>query len=130
MATDWEKFAEEIRKDVLDELGNREIFVEVPQGTKGRSSTGKKTEVSVKRYRGAGVLGKYDSEFPSSTETVIKAGDMKAVVSFDDPDFVPSEKLNEVLTAGGVRYSVISVGQVAPNAETNVVFVIQVRRVN
>lgn len=130
MATDWEKFAEEIRKDVLDELGNREIFVEVPQGTKGRSSTGKKAEVSVKRYRGSGVLGKYDSEFPSSTETVIKAGDMKAVVSFDDPDFVPSEKLNEVLTAGGVRYSVISVGQVAPNAETNVVFVIQVRRVN
>ncbi len=129
MATDWKSFADEIKADVLDELGNQEIFVEVPQGSKGRSSTGKKTDVAVKKFRGSGVLGKYSSEFPSSTETIIKAGDMKAVVSFDDPDFVPSEKLNEVLTAGGVRYSVISVGQVSPDARTNVVFVIQVRRI-
>ena len=129
MATDWKDFAKEIRRDVLEELGTKEIVVEVPEDAKERSSTGKKTSVRVRTYRGAGVMGKYDSEFPSSTTTIIKAGDVKIVASFDDADFVPSEKLNEAVVAGGTRYSIVSVGRIDPDAETNVAFVIQARRI-
>lgn len=129
MATDWKKFAEDIRRGVLEELGTTELAVEVPEETKERSATGKKSSVRTRTYKGSGVMGKYDSEFPSSTETIIKAGDVKFVASFDDRDFVPSEKLNEILVAGGTRYSVISVGRIAPDAKTNVAFVIQARRI-
>lgn len=132
MATDWKKFADDIRKGVLEELGGKRgnITVSVPDGASTRSKTGKKIPATVTLYKGTAVMGKYNSEFPSTTETIIQAGDVKFVAQFEDPSFMPSEKKDETITFGGVSYKIINVGQVAPNGVTNVVFVIQGRRVN
>ena len=130
MATDWKAFADEIYADVLLELGTRNIVVEVPDGPALRDKTGKKIPQKIITYTGAGVMGKYDSEFISKNASIIQAGDVKFVVSFDDRSFEPSEKKEEVINCEGTRYSIINVGRVAPDGKTNVVFVIQARRIN
>lgn len=132
MATDWKKFADDIRKGVLEELGGKRgnISVFVQEGTATRSKTGKKIPAQTVEFKGTAVMGKYNSEFPSTTETIIQAGDVKFVAQFEDPSFMPSEKKDETITFGGVSYKIINVGQVAPDGVTNVVFVIQARRVN
>ena len=130
MATDWNSFAKEIREGVLNELGSSRFYVEVPVGVPSRSSTGKKTETRYETYGGSAVMGKYDSEFPSTGSTVIQAGDVKLVAQFDDKTFEPSDKKNEVAVLGGKRYTIVNVQKVAPDGKTHVVFVIQGRRIN
>ena len=130
MATDWEVFANDINTGVLLELGTTDFSIDVPDGPSQRDKTGKKIQQNYITYRGTAVMGKYNSEFPSDDKTIIQAGDVKFVAQFEDKTFQPSEKLAEIITCKGVKYSVISVGRVAPDGETNVVFVIQARRVN
>lgn len=129
MATDWKKFAADIKKGVLMELGTRDFYVTVPVGTPSRGKSGKQTEQKYETYTGTAVMGKYDSEFPSNDTTIIQAGDVKFVAQFDDMSFEPTEKKNEFIYFAGTKYTVISVGRVAPEGLTNVVFVIQARRV-
>jgi len=132
MATDWKKFAEDLNVGVLQELGGKKgnITVAVSEGQATRSKTGKKIPSITSLYTGTAVMGKYNSEFPSTTETIIQAGDVKFVAQFDDKTFVPTEKKDETITFGGIAYKIINVGRVAPDGVTNVVFVIQARRVN
>lgn len=130
MATDWKSFADEINTDVLLELGSTDFYVAVPKGTPQRDKTGKRIEHEYVKYPGTAVMGKYNSEFPSNDKTIIQAGDVKFVAQFEDAEFEPSEKMNEFIYFRNVKYTVISVGRVAPDGLTNVVFVIQARRVH
>lgn len=130
MATDWEAFAKDINTGVLLELGTTDFSIDVPDGPTQRDKTGKKIQQKYITYKGTAVMGKYSSEFPSTDTTIIKAGDVKFVAQFEDKTFEPSEKLAEIITCKGVKYSVINVGRVAPDGQTNVVFVLQARRVN
>ena len=129
MATDWNAFANDINTGVLLELGTTKFYVEVPVGTPKRDKTGKKVQQETVNYPGTAVMGKYNSEFPSNKETIIQAGDVKFVAQFKDKTFEPSEKKNEFIYCNGSKYSIISVGRVAPDGITNVVFVIQARKV-
>ncbi len=130
MATDWEAFADDINTGVLLELGTTKFYIEVPDGEAKRDKTGKKIPQKISTYKGTAVMGKYNSEFPSTASTLIQAGDVKFVAQFEDQAFEPVEKKNEIIVCKGVRYSVINVGRVAPDGSTNVVFVIQARKVN
>lgn len=129
MATDWKAFANDINRGVLLELGTRDFRVDVPVGTPVRGRSGKQTEQKYDSYPGTAVMGKYDSEFPSDNGTIIQAGDVKFVAQFDDREFEPVEKKNEFIFCRGLKYTIVSVGRVAPDGATNVVFVIQARRV-
>jgi hypothetical protein len=129
MGTDWKAFADDINTGVLLELGTSDFYVEVPAGTPTRNKTGKRQEQEYLTYPGTAVMGKYNSEFPSNDKTIIQAGDVKFVAQFKDSTFEPVDKKNEMIYCKGVKYTIESVGRVAPDGDTNIVFVIQARRV-
>ena len=91
------------------------------------SKTGKKT-YTYTEYTGTGLRGSYDSDF-STSDTVVKAGDVKFVCYFDDESFEPKDKNDYRLIFDEINYTVIHVKPVEPS-ETNICYVLQLRRVN
>lgn len=125
--TDWHSFANEIELDVLMEMG-APINVLEPV-LNGKGTTGKRT-TTYKSNMGIAVMGKYDSEFIEKNSTTIKAGDVKFVCRFNNPDFEPVDNKDETVVFGGRKYKVINVDSVNPDGTCTIVYLIQGRRVN
>lgn len=126
MAMNYEAFKNEI-ETLLNEMGS-DISVSVPEQT-GKSSTGKKV-FSYTDYSGIAVMGKYDSEYITSSQSVIHAGDTKFVCMFDDTDFEPVNNKDMTITFGSKKYKIINVDAVSPSADPVIIYIIQARRVN
>lgn len=123
----WEKFREGIGK-AISTLGSENLKVIVTESST-RSATGKKVVSKVFEYKGKGVRGIYDSRFDSPNSSMVKAGDLKFTVQFDDITFEPTEKKDEKIVFEDVTYTVIYVESVQP-AETNIIWSIYARRIN
>lgn len=126
---DWkEELADPLRKDVLEALGN-DAVVEVTESST-RSASGKKIASEIKTYKGVAVMGGYATQAEAQDSPMVKAGDTKFVMQFDDMTFEPDGKLDEKLLFGDIKYTVVHGKRVNPDGKCDIVWVIYTRRVN
>ena len=123
MAVDYVAFAEDILT-VLEELGNS-IVIYVPDESV-KTTTGKKIS-TYNQYTGTAVQGRYDPEFVMKNQSIIKAGDVKLVVQFDDSSFNPVDKKGMYVDYQGTRYSIEDASPVKPNGIDIIIFILQAR---
>lgn len=126
MPTDWESFKEEIRTEVLEEMGNS-LTVLCPSSY--IDPVTKKKIVKNTVYTGIGVMGSYEEEAAGVANTIIKAGDVKFICSFDNAAFRPEENKSETIIFDGIKYSIIHARQVAPSGSVTIVWIVQGRRI-
>ncbi len=125
MALDYVSLGEDV-KGIIDELG-AEISVLVPSST-SKNTTGKSVKTYT-TYTGMAVRKKYDSEFVTK-DSIVQAGDVGFVCYFDNTSFEPMDKKNQIVIFGELKYTIISVQQVAPSSVNVLVYIIQARRIN
>lgn len=123
MAVDYVSFADDILT-VLEELGNS-IVIYVPDESV-KTTTGKKVS-TYNSYTGTAVQGRYDPEFVMKNQSVIKAGDVKIVVQFDDSSFSPVDKKGMYVDYQGTKYSIEDASPVKPNGIDVIVYILQAR---